>query len=111
MEDWSRDVAGQERLREGAYRAGQIPLEAGVHPRDLDGEALEAATKELGTSTNCDTANTALRGLTARCRRLRALEDMRSMVAGEALDTEILLNKGKYRPRPARGRHTDGASA
>ena len=40
---------------------------------DLDDEALEAAAIELGTTTKRDTINTALREVTTRYRRLRAL--------------------------------------
>jgi Arc/MetJ family transcription regulator len=65
---------------------------------DLDDEALEAAAKELGTTTKRDTINTALREITARYRRLRALEDARQLVAEGALDIDILLDKSQYRP-------------
>ncbi|MCP9988201.1 type II toxin-antitoxin system VapB family antitoxin [Streptomyces sudanensis] len=65
---------------------------------DLDDEALEAAAKELGTTTKRDTINTALREVTARYRRLRALEDARRPVADGALDIDILLDKSRYRP-------------
>ncbi|MEU3275639.1 type II toxin-antitoxin system VapB family antitoxin [Streptomyces antibioticus] len=65
---------------------------------DLDDEALEAAAKELGTTTKRDTINTALREVTARYRRLRALEQARELTADGALDIGLLLDKGKYRP-------------
>jgi Arc/MetJ family transcription regulator len=65
---------------------------------DLDDEALEAAAKELGTTTKRDTINTALREITARYRRLRALEDARQLVAEGAVDIDILLDKSQYRP-------------
>ncbi|WP_027731198.1 type II toxin-antitoxin system VapB family antitoxin [Streptomyces wuyuanensis] len=65
---------------------------------DLDDEALEAAARELGTTTKRDTINTALREVTARYRRLRALEDSRQLVADGALDISILLDKSQYRP-------------
>ncbi|MER7795210.1 type II toxin-antitoxin system VapB family antitoxin [Streptomyces sp. NPDC097640] len=65
---------------------------------DLDDEALEAAAKELGTTTKRDTINTALREVTARFRRLRALEEARELVAEGALDIDILLDKSKHRP-------------
>jgi Arc/MetJ family transcription regulator len=65
---------------------------------DLDDEALEAAARELGTTTKRDTINTALREVTARYRRLRALEDARQLVADGALDIDILLDKNQYRP-------------
>ncbi|MCZ7460415.1 type II toxin-antitoxin system VapB family antitoxin [Streptomyces sp. WMMC940] len=65
---------------------------------DLDDEALEAAAKELGTTTKRDTINTALREVTARYRRLRALGEARELVAEGALDMDVLLDKGRYRP-------------
>lgn len=64
---------------------------------DLDDEALEAAAKELGTTTKRDTINTALREVTDRYRRLRALDESRELVADGALDMDILLDKRKYR--------------
>ncbi|MGI5468663.1 type II toxin-antitoxin system VapB family antitoxin [Streptomyces sp. CA-132043] len=64
---------------------------------DLDDEALEAAAKELGTTTKRDTVNTALREVTDRYRRLRALEDSRRLVAEGGVDIDILLDKRKYR--------------
>lgn len=65
---------------------------------DLDDEALEAAAKELGTVTKRDTINTALREVTARYRRLRALEEARELAADGALDMNLLLDKRAYRP-------------
>jgi Arc/MetJ family transcription regulator len=65
---------------------------------DLDDEALEAAARELGTTTKRDTVNSALREVTARHRRLRALEEARELVAGGALDMDLLLDKSAYRP-------------
>jgi Arc/MetJ family transcription regulator len=65
---------------------------------DLDDEALEAAAAELGTKTKRDTINTALREVTARYRRLRALDEARKLVADGALDMDVLLDKNKYRP-------------
>ncbi|MFI2431945.1 type II toxin-antitoxin system VapB family antitoxin [Streptomyces sp. NPDC018693] len=68
---------------------------------DLDDEALEEAAKELGTTTKRDTINTALREVTARYRRLRALDEARTLAAGGALDMGLLLDKSKYRPTSA----------
>ncbi|MBN0044729.1 type II toxin-antitoxin system VapB family antitoxin [Streptomyces actuosus] len=65
---------------------------------DLDDEALEEAAKELGTTTKRETINTALREVTARYRRLRALDEARELVADGALDMDLLLDKSKYRP-------------
>ncbi|MFF4346544.1 type II toxin-antitoxin system VapB family antitoxin [Streptomyces sp. NPDC001530] len=68
---------------------------------DLDDEALEEAAKELGTTTKRDTINTALREVTARYRRLRALDEARDLAASGALDMDLLLDKRKYRPTNA----------
>jgi Arc/MetJ family transcription regulator len=65
---------------------------------DLDDEALAAAAVELGTTTKRDTINTALREVTARYRRLRALDEARKLVADGALNMDVLLDKNKYRP-------------
>ncbi|MER7685761.1 type II toxin-antitoxin system VapB family antitoxin [Streptomyces sp. NPDC097610] len=70
---------------------------------DLDDEALEEAAKELGTTTKRDTINTALREVTARYRRLRSLEEARSLVADGALEMDLLLDKRTYRPTGAAG--------
>ncbi|MGW0212636.1 type II toxin-antitoxin system VapB family antitoxin [Streptomyces sp. NPDC003233] len=77
---------------------------------DLDDDALEAAAKELGTTTKRDTINTALREVTARYRRLRTLAEARELVAEGALDVDVLLDKSTY--RPTGGPHGDrGAGA
>ncbi|MEU6200298.1 type II toxin-antitoxin system VapB family antitoxin [Streptomyces sp. NPDC047061] len=78
---------------------------------DLDDEALEAAARELGTTTKRDTINTALRKVTARYRRLRALEEARSLVADGALDIDLLLDKHEYRPANAGLGNDPGAGA
>ncbi|WP_052869594.1 type II toxin-antitoxin system VapB family antitoxin [Streptomyces niger] len=64
---------------------------------DVDDEALEAAAKELGTTTKRDTVNAALREVTDRYRRLRSLENARKLVAEGGVDIDILLDKRKYR--------------
>jgi Arc/MetJ family transcription regulator len=69
---------------------------------DLDDEALEAAAKELGTSTKRDTINTALREIVARNRRLRALQELQDLAEEGALDAELLLDKRNYRGGSAR---------
>ncbi|MFF7101457.1 type II toxin-antitoxin system VapB family antitoxin [Streptomyces nigra] len=69
---------------------------------DLDDDALEAAAKELGTSTKTDTINTALREIVARNRRLRALNELQDLAAEGALDVELLLDKRTYRGGSAR---------
>lgn len=78
---------------------------------DLDDEALDAAAKELGTTTKRDTINTALREITARYRRLRSLEEARELVADGALDMDILLNKSKYRGSTGAPERTADAGA
>ncbi|MER7997789.1 type II toxin-antitoxin system VapB family antitoxin [Streptomyces sp. NPDC095613] len=70
---------------------------------DLDDDALEAAARELGTTTKRDTINTALREVTARYRRLRALQEAREQVAAGALDMDLLLDKAAYRGTGYRG--------
>ncbi|WP_406258059.1 type II toxin-antitoxin system VapB family antitoxin [Streptomyces nigra] len=69
---------------------------------DLDDDALEAAAKELGTSTKTDTINTALREIVARNRRLRALDELQDLPTEGALDVELLLDKRTYRGGSAR---------
>ncbi|MGW6473001.1 type II toxin-antitoxin system VapB family antitoxin [Streptomyces nigra] len=69
---------------------------------DLDDDALEAAAKELGTSTKTDTINTTLREIVARNRRLRALNELQDLAAEGALDVELLLDKRTYRGGSAR---------
>ncbi|MGI5399196.1 type II toxin-antitoxin system VapB family antitoxin [Streptomyces sp. CA-135486] len=50
---------------------------------------------DLGIATKRDTA---LREVTARYRRLRALAEARDLVAEGALDMDVLLDKSTYRP-------------
>jgi Arc/MetJ family transcription regulator len=68
---------------------------------DLDDEALEAAAKELGTTTKRDTINTALREIVDRNRRLRVLHELQILAQDGALDAELLLDKRNYRGRTA----------
>lgn len=67
---------------------------------DLDDEALEAAARELGTTTKRDTVNTALREIVDRNRRLRALRELQDLTQGGALDVDLLLDKRDRRGRP-----------
>jgi Arc/MetJ family transcription regulator len=69
---------------------------------DLDDEALEAAAKELGTTTKRDTINTALREIVDRNRRLRALHELQDLTTDGALDVDLLLDKRNYRRGSAR---------
>ncbi|GAA1356010.1 type II toxin-antitoxin system VapB family antitoxin [Streptomyces beijiangensis] len=64
---------------------------------DLDDDALEAAARELGTTTKRDTINTALREIVDRNRRLRALHELQDLTQEGGLDMEILLDKRNYR--------------
>lgn len=74
---------------------------------DLDDEALEEATKELGTTTKRHTINAALQEVTARYRRLRALDEARTLAAEGALDMDLLLDKSKYQPTSTTGNVPD----
>jgi Arc/MetJ family transcription regulator len=69
---------------------------------DLDDDALEAAAKELGTTTKRDTINTALREIVVRNRRLRALHELQDLTDEGALDAALLLDKRNYRGESAR---------
>jgi Arc/MetJ family transcription regulator len=69
---------------------------------DLDDDALEAAAKELGTSTKRDTVNAALREIVERNRRLRALHELQDLARDGAIDVELLLDKRNYRGGPGR---------
>jgi Arc/MetJ family transcription regulator len=68
---------------------------------DLDDEALDAAARELGTTTKRDTVNTALREIVDRNRRLRVLHELQDLAQDGALDVDLLLDKSNYRSRPA----------
>lgn len=48
-------------------------------PIEIDDEALSAAAKVLGTTTKKDTVNAALREVSQRFQRLRALEQLGEM--------------------------------
>ena len=48
-------------------------------PVEIDDEALAAAAKVLGTTTKKDTVNAALREVSARLTRLKALEELGAM--------------------------------
>ncbi|MFR9757984.1 type II toxin-antitoxin system VapB family antitoxin [Streptomyces sp. TR06-5] len=78
---------------------------------DLDDEALEDAARELGTTTKRETVNAALREVTERNRRARALHELRTLVAEGAVDTGILLDKRQYRGGPAADDVPDGQEA
>lgn len=68
---------------------------------DLDDDALEAAARELGTTTKRDTVNSALREIVDRNRRLRVLHELQDLAQDGALDVDLLLDKRNYRSRPA----------
>ena len=68
---------------------------------DLDDDALEAAARELGTTTKRDTVNSALREIVDRNRRLRVLHELQDLAQDGALDVDLLLDKHNYRSRPA----------
>ncbi|HCT75493.1 MAG TPA: antitoxin [Micromonosporaceae bacterium] len=65
---------------------------------DIDDEALAEAAKVLGTKTNEDSVNTALREGAARLRRAKAFDRLGEMA--ERGDFDELLDKQNYRPKP-----------
>lgn len=65
---------------------------------DLDDEARKTPPRSSAGTTKRATVNTALRKVTARYRRRRALGEARELAAEGALDIDILLDKSKYRP-------------
>lgn len=66
-------------------------------PIEIDDEALAAAAEVLGTRTKKDTVNAALREVSARLRRLRALEALGEMADRGDFD-EFLVDPSTYRP-------------
>ena len=65
-------------------------------PVEIDEEALAAAAKVLGTTTKKDTVNQALREVSQRLLRLRALEQLGEMADQGEFD-EFLAGKDTYR--------------
>lgn len=65
-------------------------------PIEIDDEALAAAAKVLGTTTKKDTVHAALREVSQRLVRLRALEQLGEMADHGEFD-EFLGNKDAYR--------------
>ncbi|MDQ1289075.1 MAG: hypothetical protein QG622_2641 [Actinomycetota bacterium] len=65
-------------------------------PVEIDDEALAAAAQVLGTVTKKDTVNEALREVSARLLRLRALEHLGAMADRGDFD-EFLDDKDGYR--------------
>ena len=65
-------------------------------PIELDDEALAAAAEVLGTRTKKDTVNAALREVSARLRRLRAMEKLADMADRGDFD-EFIDNPSSYR--------------
>ncbi len=63
---------------------------------DIDEDALAEATELLGTKTQKDTVNTALREVVAQQRRARALAEMTAIAATGVFDH--LMDKRNYRP-------------
>lgn len=62
-------------------------------PVEIDDEALAAAAQVLGTKTKKDTVNGALREVSARLLRLRALEQLGAMADQGDFD-DLLDDKG-----------------
>jgi Arc/MetJ family transcription regulator len=65
-------------------------------PVEIDDEALAAAAKVLGTTTKKDAVNAALREVSQRLLRLRALEELEE-IADQGQFEEFLDDKGAYR--------------
>jgi Arc/MetJ family transcription regulator len=65
-------------------------------PIEIDQEALERAAEVLGTRTKKDTVNAALREVSQRLVRLRALERLSEMAERGDFD-EFVGNKSAYR--------------
>ena len=65
-------------------------------PVEIDDEALAAAAKVLGTTTKKDTVNAALREVSQRLLRLRALEQLGEMADQGQFD-EFLGDKNAFR--------------
>jgi Arc/MetJ family transcription regulator len=65
-------------------------------PIDIDEEALAAAADVLGTTTKKDTVNAALREVSQRLRRVRALARL-GVMADEGDFDEFVANKRAYR--------------
>jgi Arc/MetJ family transcription regulator len=59
-------------------------------PVEIDDDALAAAARVLGTTTKKDTVNAALREVSARLLRLRALEQLGAMA--DQGDFDVLLH-------------------
>lgn len=62
-------------------------------PIEIDGEALAAAAEVLGTTTKKDTVNAALREVSQRLLRLRALEQLGAMA--DRGDFDEFLDAGR----------------
>lgn len=67
-------------------------------PIEIDDDALAAAAAVLGTTTKKDTVNTALREVSARLRRLQALEQLGAMADRGDFDG-LVGHSGSYRGR------------
>ncbi|MFC6013554.1 DUF2191 domain-containing protein [Nocardia lasii] len=63
---------------------------------EIDVDALAAAAEVLGTKSENDTVNAALREVSARLERLRALSKLSEMADAGDFD-EFLGNKSAYR--------------
>ena len=65
-------------------------------PIEIDDEALAAAAEVLGTRTKKDTVNTALREVSARLHRLKALQALGDMADRGDFD-EFITDRATYR--------------
>jgi Arc/MetJ family transcription regulator len=70
-------------------------------PIEIDDDALAAAAEVLGTTTKKDTVNAALREVSQRLLRLRALEELGAMADrgdfDEYLDADDAARRGRAR--------------
>ena len=74
----------------------EVPVGMTKTPIEIDDEALAAAAKVLGTKTKKDTVNAALREVSQRLNRLRALERLAEMA--DQGDFDRFSDKSSYRP-------------
>lgn len=102
MLDHVVDIAGSRkgcpryRAVVGDVRGGRAAMGMTKTPVEIDDDALAAAAQVLGTTTKKDTVNAALREVSARLLRLRALEQLGAMADQGDFD-ELLDGKDSYR--------------
>jgi Arc/MetJ family transcription regulator len=80
----------------GTLTSGGVDVAMTKTPVEIDDDALAAAAQVLGTKTKKDTVNAALREVSQRLLRLRALEKLGEMADRGDFD-EFLDGKAAYR--------------